>query len=138
MEFGDRAGRAGIALTVFVATAALVYFGNGLAPRWALMWFAPLPVLLFALGRPAWQAGFVAAGAWLAGGLNLWSYFQDLGLAVAWFLIFGLAALVFATGVLLTRALARRGAVWSAWTRRSRVPCRSFLAIRYTPRQLSI
>jgi apolipoprotein N-acyltransferase len=115
MEFGDRAERAGIALSVFAATAVLVYFGNGLAPRWALMWFAPLPVLLFALGRPAWQAGFIAAGAWLAGGLNLWSYFRDLGLAVAWFLYFGMAALVFAAGVVLMRALVRRGAVWSAW-----------------------
>ena len=46
MGFGDRAGRAGTALAVFAATAALVYLGNGLAPRWALMWFAPLPVLL--------------------------------------------------------------------------------------------
>jgi len=115
MEFGDRARRAGIALAVFAATATLVYFGNGLAPRWVLMWFAPLPVLLFALRRPAWQAGFIAAGAWLAGGLNLWSYFQDLGLAVAWLLYFGISALVFAAGVLLTRALARRSAVWSAW-----------------------
>jgi apolipoprotein N-acyltransferase len=79
------------------------------------MWFAPLPVLLFALERPAWQAGFIAAGAWLAGGLNLWSYFQDLGLAVAWLLYFGISALAFAAGVLLTRALARRSAVWSAW-----------------------
>lgn len=115
MEFGDRAGRAGITLAVFAATAALVYFGNGLAPRWALMWFAPLPVLLFALRWPGWQAGFLAAGAWLAGALNLWSYLRDSGLAVAWFLIFGMAALVFAAGVLLTRALVRRGAVWSAW-----------------------
>jgi apolipoprotein N-acyltransferase len=115
MEFGDRARRAGIALAVFAATAALLYFGNGLAPRWALMWFAPLPVLLFALGKPAWQAGLIAAGAWLAGGLNLWSYFRDLGLAAAWFPYFGTAALVFAAGVLLTRALARRDAVWSAW-----------------------
>lgn len=115
MEFGDRAGRAGIALAVFAAAAALVYFGNGLAPRWALMWVAPLPVLLFALGRPVWQAGFIAAGAWLTGCLNLWTYFRDLGLAISWFLYFGIAALIFAAGVLLTRALIRHGAVWSAW-----------------------
>ena len=115
MEFGDRAARAGIALAAFAATAALMYFGNGLAPRWTLMWFAPLPVLLFGLGRPRLQAGCIAGGAWLAGSLNLWSYFRDLEMALAWFRYFGMAALVFAAGVLLTRALARRGAVWSAW-----------------------
>jgi len=116
MGFGDKAKRAGVALAAFAATAALVFFGNGLAPHWPLVWFAPLPVLLFALKRPAWQAGLVALGAWWVGCLNLWGYFRILNApGVAWFADFGIIAVAFAAGVLLMRALARRGAVWSAW-----------------------
>ncbi len=116
MAFSDKAGRAVAALAAFAATAVLLYFGNGLMPRWPLMWLAPLPVLLFALRRPAWQAGLVAAGAWMTGGMNLWGYLRVLGTPpVVWFADFGVSAAVFAGGVLLMRALERRGAVWSAW-----------------------
>ena len=114
MEFAAKSRHAAIAVVAFAATAALVYFGDGLTPRWPLMWLAPLPVLVFALESRVWQAALVAAGAWLAGCLNLWSYFGALG-ALAWIVSFGTSAVVFAAGVLLTRALARRGAVWSAW-----------------------
>ena len=113
MEYGNKARGAATALAAFAATAVLLFLGNGLMPRWPLMWLAPLPVLVFALRRPAWQAGLVAAGAWLVGGLNLWGYLHQLGAAV-WFADFGTEAAVFAAGVLLVRALERRGAVWSA------------------------
>lgn len=116
MEFVARSRRAAIAVAVFAATAALVFFGNGLAPRWPLMWFAPLPVLLFALESSAWQAAFVAVGAWLVGCLNLWGYFRLLGAPpAAWIVLSGTEAVVFAGGVLLMRGLVWRGAVWSAW-----------------------
>jgi len=116
MEFGDRVRNAGLALAAFAVTAALVYRGNGLEPRWPLMWLAPLPVLVFALRRPAWQGAVVAGAAWMAGGLNLWGYLRVLHVpAIIWFADFGTAAVAFAVGVLLMRALARRGAVWSAW-----------------------
>ena len=116
MGSGNRAKSAAIALAAFAATAVLLYFGNGLLPRWPLMWLAPLPVLVFALRRPAWQAGLVAAGAWLMGCLDLWGYLRVLRLPPAvWFSDFGAAAVVFAAGVLLMRALERRGALWSAW-----------------------
>jgi apolipoprotein N-acyltransferase len=114
MEFVARSRHAAIAVAVFATSAALVFFGNGLTPRWPLMWLAPLPVLLFALESSAWQGAFVAAGAWLAGCLNLWSYFRVIG-PLAWIVPFGTSAVVFAAGVLLTRTLVRRGAVWSAW-----------------------
>lgn len=108
--------RAAIALAAFAATAALLFFGNGLTPHWPLMWLAPVPVLLFALESPAWQGALVAAGAWLVGCLNLWSYLRGGGApAIAWFVPCGTAAVVFAAAVLLTRAFARQGAVWSAW-----------------------
>jgi apolipoprotein N-acyltransferase len=116
MEYGNRARSVAIALAAFAATAALLYLGNGLMPRWPLMWLAPLPALVFALRRPAWQAGVVAAAAWMAGGLNLWGYLRVLQAPpVVWFVDFGTAAAAFAAGVLLMRVLARRGAVWSAW-----------------------
>jgi len=116
MEFGDRVRNAGLALAAFAVTAALVYRGNGLEPRWPLMWLAPVPVLLYALRSSAWRAGVVAFAAMLVGCLNFRDYFRILGAPlVAWGLTFGLEALVFAAAVLLLRALARRGAVWSAW-----------------------
>jgi apolipoprotein N-acyltransferase len=116
MGFDSRVRDVAIGLAACAATAALVFFGNGLVPRWPLMWLAPLPVLLFALRRPAWQAGLVAVCAWLAGCLNMWSYFRSLGLPpVEWFTGFGLAAAAFAAGVLLMRALARCDAVLRAW-----------------------
>jgi apolipoprotein N-acyltransferase len=116
MEFDNKVRSAAIAVAAAGATAGLVFLGNGLMPRWPLMWLAPLPVLVFALRRPAWQAGAVAVAAWLAGGLNLLGYLRLLGAPpVAWLVDFGTAAAAFAAGVLLTRALERRGAVWSAW-----------------------
>jgi apolipoprotein N-acyltransferase len=116
MGFAVRSRHAAVAAAAFAATAVLVFFGNGLTPRWPLMWLAFLPVLIFALRSSTWQATFVAAGALLVGYLNLWTYFRDQGTpAVVWITLSGTSAVVFAGGVLLMRALVRRGAVWSAW-----------------------
>lgn len=104
-----------VALLVVVSTALLVWFGNGLDPWWPLLWFAPLPVLLFALRRPWWAAALVAEAAWLLGSLNLWGgYLRVLGVPfAAWLSIFGIAALAFVIAVLLFRALVLRGALWT-------------------------
>jgi apolipoprotein N-acyltransferase len=103
-------------LAAAAATALLVYFGNGLEPLWPLMWLAPLPVLLYAPRSSAWSAGLAAWAAMFLGCLNFWHYFQVLAAPpVAWVLDFGLEALIFAAAVMVMRALARRGAVWSAW-----------------------
>lgn len=116
MGSGDRLRRGLVALAVFASTALLLFYGNGLMPHWPLMWLAPVPVFWFALRRPAWQAGLVAAVAWAAGPLDLWSYLRSLGWpASTWVVVFGTGALTFAAGVLLMRALERRGAIWSAW-----------------------
>ena len=116
MEFVAKSRQVWIGVAVFAVSAALVFFGNGLAPRWPLMWLAPLPVLLFAFESSAWWAALVAAGVWFVGGLNLWGYLRVLGAPpVAWVVPIGTGALVLAAGVLLTRALRLRGAVWSAW-----------------------
>ncbi|HZD75534.1 MAG TPA: hypothetical protein VE218_00920 [Acidobacteriaceae bacterium] len=102
------------AILVAAVTAVLLWFGNGLDPWWPLMWFAPLPVLWFALRRPWWVAALTTAAGWLTSCFNLWNYFHRMGMpVVAWLAIFGAVALVAAGAVLLFRALVLRGAVWS-------------------------
>jgi apolipoprotein N-acyltransferase len=93
----------------------MFYFGNGLDPLWPLMWFATLPVLLFALRSQWWAAAVTAVVAMMLGNLNLWSYFtKTLGMSgSAWVGIFFTASVVFAAGILLFRALVLRGAAWS-------------------------
>jgi apolipoprotein N-acyltransferase len=103
------------AVVVAAATAVLLWFGNGLDPWWPLMWFAPLPVLWFGLRSSRRVAALTAAAAWLAGSLNLWGYFRLMGTGfVVWLGVFGGVAVVAACAVLLFRALALRGAWWSA------------------------
>ena len=103
------------ALAAVASTAALVWFGNGLDPWWPLLWFAPLPVLVFALRNSRGSSALIAALSWLAGYFNLWHYFRAQQTPFsAWLAVFSIAALVFALAVLLFRALVRRGAVWSA------------------------
>ena len=104
------------AVVATLATAVLLYFGNGLDPVWPLMWFAMVPVLLFSLRGSAWAAATTAIVAMMLGSLDLWSYFTStLGMpAFAWLVIFLSASVVFAAAVLLFRALVLRGALWSA------------------------
>ncbi|HVT97524.1 MAG TPA: nitrilase-related carbon-nitrogen hydrolase [Acidobacteriaceae bacterium] len=116
MGFGGKMRDLVMALLAIAATALLMFFGNGLEPHWPLAWFVPLPVLLYALRSSVWRGGAVAFLGMLLGCLNFWNYFRVLSApAIAWFANFTLMALFFAVGVLLTRALARRGALWSAW-----------------------
>ncbi|HWA94772.1 MAG TPA: hypothetical protein VG844_09235 [Terracidiphilus sp.] len=98
------------------ATAALLYFGNGMQPVWPLMWFAFIPVLWFALRSPWGWAACASFAAFLLGNLNLFSYFtRTLGLpASTWIQLFAAAGIAFTLVTLLFRALALRGALWSA------------------------
>ena len=116
MAFAINYSRGVAALLAIVSTGALFWFGNGLNPWWPLVWFAPLPVLLFALRSSWWRAALVAALALLGGSLNMWHYFHAVlhAPALAWVTTYSLAALVFAAAVLLFRALLQRGAPWSA------------------------
>lgn len=105
------------AVSATLATTGLLLLGNGLHPIWQLMWLAPLPVLLFAAYSPSWRlAGGVTALAVLLGSLTMLYYFHSVLRApvIAWFAPFSVAALLFACGVLLFRALLRRGAVFRA------------------------
>src|SRR5579863_3402209 len=115
VAFADDFRDAGFALLAAMSTAVLLWFGTGLHPWWPLLWFAPIPVLLFAL-RSSWRiAALTAALSWMAGGLNLWHYFSVVHVPpLARGAIFSIPALVFAAAALLLRALLRAGARWSA------------------------
>jgi apolipoprotein N-acyltransferase len=115
MAFATSARHIGIALLVIAVSGVLVWFGNGLDPWWPLLWFAPLPVLLFALHSSWRSTAIVAALAWLLGCFNMWHYLRLVGVPVAaWFSIFGTVAVIFAAAVLAFRGLVHRGAHWSA------------------------
>jgi apolipoprotein N-acyltransferase len=92
-------------------SAACFYFGTGLQPSWWLTWIAPLPVLLVAYRTRPLTAGLAAFATWLVGGLNTWGFLRgrlDIPVpVVVTFLV--LPAVVFASAVLLSRALLRRG-----------------------------
>ena len=116
MAFAFDFRRIAIALVVVATASAMVWFGTGLFPMWPLLWFAPLPVLLFAGRSPRWAAALTAALAWALGSLNMWHYFSAAlhmppPVRVG---IVAVPALVFMLAVLLYRALLRRGAWWSA------------------------
>src|ERR1041384_3087390 len=105
--------RRAVAAALAVAlTAILAWFGTGLHPWWPLLWFAPLPVLVFAAGASWWRAAIVAAIAWGGGGVGLWVGLHTvLPLPIAEVArIAGSEAVAFLLGVLLYRALLRRGA----------------------------
>src|ERR1700730_2561402 len=109
MAFAADYRRFGLGL---LAVAFRVWFGTGLNPLWPLMWFAPLPVLLYACRESWWSAALAAGLAWFLGTFNMWHYFHD-ALKLPLFLMaasFATLALVFALAVLLYRALLRRGA----------------------------
>src|SRR6185437_15691670 len=99
-------------LAVF-ATAGLFLAGNGMVPVWPLVWIAPLPVLLMAAEAQSWRvAGAGAALSFLLGGLTMLHYLHVALHAplIAWLIPFSIASIIFAAGVLLFRALLRRGA----------------------------
>ncbi|HEX4299506.1 MAG TPA: nitrilase-related carbon-nitrogen hydrolase [Gammaproteobacteria bacterium] len=108
--------RLGLGLGAVLLMAAMVWFGTGLHPFWPLMWFAPLPVLLFANRARWWSAALVAGFGLMLGYLNQWVLFAGLLHAPAPVLaqIYLSEGIMFALAVLLYRALLRRGAYWNA------------------------
>jgi apolipoprotein N-acyltransferase len=114
MAFANNSQRIAAVLAV-LSTSVLIWFGNGLNPWWPLFWFAPLPVLVFAL-RSSWRATALAAFlSMLLGSLSMWHYFEVLQApAYVWFIVYLAMGLLWTGAVLLFRALALRGAAWSA------------------------
>lgn len=116
MAFATDVRRTGLGVAAMLATAVLIWFGTGLDPFWPLMWFAPLPVLIFAASASWWGAALVAALAMMLGILNLWGLLHG-ALRAPWTVlatVYLTEGVVFALATLLFRALARRKAYWSA------------------------
>jgi apolipoprotein N-acyltransferase len=112
MAFAINSRRALVAALVIAATSLMLFYGNGLNPWWPLMWFAPLPVLLYAPRNPGWAVAITAFLSWLIGALNMHHYFSLL--QIPWLTVYASVALVFTAGVMLFRGLVRGGAPWSA------------------------
>ncbi|GAA1032379.1 MULTISPECIES: nitrilase-related carbon-nitrogen hydrolase [Amycolatopsis] len=94
-----------------LSSAALFYFGTGLAPIAALTWLAPFPVLLLATRAGGWTTVSTAFGAFLLGTANMWAYQAHSGDEPLW--PFGATidvgmSLVFTFAVWLFWALVRR------------------------------
>ncbi len=108
-------GAAGVAAAI--GTAALLWWGTGLDPWWPLLWFAPVPVLLYAQQARLGPSALCAVAGWALGALNLGGYFhQTLGIPIG---VVAVAVIVpafgFAVSVLLFRAFVRRGGFgWAA------------------------
>ncbi|HET7175936.1 MAG TPA: nitrilase-related carbon-nitrogen hydrolase [Gammaproteobacteria bacterium] len=104
----------GVAATL--ASAVLIYFGTGPDPFWPCMWFALLPVLLFAVDATWWGAMLAGGFSVMLGILNLWSYLRDvLGVPLPFIAqIYLSEGIAYALALLLFRALMRRQAYWSA------------------------
>lgn len=104
--------RLGLGAAATLLTAATVFYGTGLDPFWPLMWFAPLPVLLFANRASWWGAALVAGLGVMLGFLNLWHVFHDLLGAPLPILaqIYLSEGIAYALAVSLYRALLQRGA----------------------------
>ena len=120
MAYENDRPRIATAVLTGVSTAAMVWLGTGLEPWWPLLWFAPLPVLAFAMrssNRTAALTGFLS---WLAGSLSMWPYYQSslhsppILLASLLTFLSVVPALMFMACVLLFRALLLRGAYWYA------------------------
>lgn len=108
--------RLALGLSCALLTAVLAWFGAGLFPLWPVMWFAPLPALVFALcSRTWWGAALVAAIGWCSGNLNVAGFYLGIGASpILLVLIAGPATVAFTLAVLLFRAFARRDRVWLA------------------------
>jgi apolipoprotein N-acyltransferase len=108
--------RFGLGLLATALMAVAIFFGTGLDPFWPLMWFAPLPVLLFANRASWWGAALAAAFGVMLGILNLWSVFHGLLQAPLPILaqIYLSEGIAYALAVSLYRALLQRSAYWMA------------------------
>jgi apolipoprotein N-acyltransferase len=105
-----------IGLVCALTTAVLAWLGAGLFPVWPLMWFAPVPVLLFAMrSQTWWAAALVAAIGWGVGNLRVPVFYVQGGAPLVFLGLYtSLVSATLVCAVLLFRAFVRRGRVWLA------------------------
>jgi len=115
MVFKNKLQHWSVAALAVLCTAVLIWYGTGLHPYWPLLWFAPLPVLLFSTTTNRRVVALVAFAAMMAGMCNLWAYLGVLGLPTAVrILVLIPQALQFAIATLVFRELLIRDAPWRA------------------------
>lgn len=105
------------AVLAVALTAVLLSIGNGMNAVWPVMWIAFLPVLVLAAETNSWWiAAVTAVLGMLLGSLPMLHYLHVALHApvYVWLIPYSVASLLFAAGVVLFRALLRRGAVFSA------------------------
>ncbi len=103
-------------LATICVTAALFFFGNGLAPVWWLTWLGPLPALVLA-PRVSKRAAFaVAFAGFCLGAFTWWTYLHRvLELPLMVFILASVTpSIFFGLGVLLARTFLVRGSLWRA------------------------
>jgi len=104
-----------VAVLAALSTAVLIWYGTGLHPYWPLLWFAPLPVLLFSIRSNRKVTALVAFAGMALGMCNLWEYLDALELPVAVrFVVLMPQAVLFAIATLVFREFLIRGAPWRA------------------------
>ena len=103
----NRASAPLLALLATLASAALAYFGTGLHPIWLMTWLAPVPLIAIAARLRPRTTFLLAFLAWLAGGLNEWTYFTDILAAPLLLVVLSLVipSILFGLAVLLSRRL---------------------------------
>ena len=103
-------------LATICVTAALFFFGNGLAPVWWLTWLAPLPALVLAPRVGKLAAFAVAFAGFSLGAFTWWTYLHRvLELPLMVFILATVTpSIFFGLGVLLTRTFLLRGSLWRA------------------------
>lgn len=104
-----------LAVVAVAVSGAAFYVGDGLSPRWWVVWLAALPVLWMAPRLPWATAGIAALVARAIGGLSLWDYLGNLRFPL-WLKLEVLLppAVVFGAAVLLFRIFLRRERPWLA------------------------
>jgi apolipoprotein N-acyltransferase len=106
-----------LATVVVVSTTALLLLGNGMNPVWPFLWVAPVPVLLLAAEFESTLGVAVAAALSMFLGTLTMLYYLHFVLGAptaAWLVPFLIISLIFSAGILLFRALLRRGEVAAA------------------------
>ena len=105
-----------LAVLAGLVSAALLYFGTGLHPRWWFLWLAPVPVLAITPRLRSTAAFLLGSIAWFLGEMNQWNYLRHvIELPLHTIILFlAIAAAVFGLGVLFTRSFLRRGSLFLA------------------------
>jgi apolipoprotein N-acyltransferase len=101
-------------LFAILASGISYYFSTGLNGFGALVWIAPIPILILAFNLPARPTAIIAFGTFLLGSLSLFSYLvrlMPIGMVIVSLLI---PALAFTLAVLATRYYVLKFNPWLA------------------------